>query len=56
MIEWIHDFVNDKNTFVYSIVSLTVMLSASKFLANVAANDVLEKLKKLMGNEEKKDV
>lgn len=56
MIEWIHDFVNDKHTFVYSIVSLTVMLSASKFLANVAANDVLERLKKMMGSEEKKDV
>lgn len=48
MVEWIHDFVNDKSTFVYSLVSLTVMLSASKFLANVAANEVLDKIKKTM--------
>lgn len=53
MVEWIHDFVNDKNTFVYSIVSLTVMLSASKFLANVAANEVLEKLKKTIKEDKR---
>ena len=53
LVEWVRDFVNDKNTFVYSIISITVMLSASKFLANVAAKDVLEQLKKKLNTEDK---
>jgi hypothetical protein len=56
MIEWTHDFINNKSTFVYSIISITVMLSASKFLANVAATNVLDQLKKKLNIEEKKDV
>lgn len=54
MIEWLHDFINHKDTFVFSLASASILIPLAKFLANLSAHQVAEKVKNIMKEEEKK--
>lgn len=49
MIQWIHDFVNNKATFQYSIVSFIVMLAVSRYFVNANKAEFFAKLKEELG-------
>lgn len=53
MIEWLHDFVNYKETFVKSIASAAVLIPMAKFLSNLSAHQVAEKVKALIKEDKK---
>lgn len=54
MLEWMYDFIHHKDTFVVSLASASVLIPLAKFLANLSAHQVAEKVKALMDKEEKR--
>jgi hypothetical protein len=48
MIEWLYDFIHHKDTFVFSLASASIIIPITKFLANLSAHQVAEKVRKII--------